>query len=76
MVEHKELPAQRFTPTLPKWCIVGYAEISTSGKSIRIRIMPNYNLQRIYLGIEDLKGLLSGRKKIIQIYIPKENLGR
>lgn len=76
MNEHKDLSAQKHTPKHSKWRIVGNAEVSKSGKSLRIWIGSNFSLQYYYLGIEDLKGLLSGQKKMVRVYIPEENLGR
>jgi len=58
-------------PLLPKWRNVGYAEFSASGKSVRLKIVPEYSVfpEYYYVGAESLRKLLEGRKKIATIYV-------
>ena len=55
---------------LPKWCNIGYAEFSKSGKSIRIWISGKFkNAKYCYVGVESLRELLSGKRKHASIYV-------
>ena len=76
MNEYKDLSAQKFTPKRSKWCIIGHTEISNSQKCIRMWFTSNFNVRDCYIGIDDLKALLSGHRKMIHVFIRENNLGR
>ena len=62
---------KKVAPLLPKWRNVGYAEFSASGKSVRLKIVPEYSCfaEYYYVGVESLRMLLEGRKKTATIYV-------
>jgi len=65
---------KKAAPQLPKWRNVGYAEFSSTRKSIRLKISPKYSVfsECYYIGVESLRKLLDGRKKSATIYLIEE----
>ena len=55
-----------------KWRNVGYAEFSRTGKSIRIWISKKFNFEYCYVGLDSLRKLLDGKKRVASIYIIEE----
>ena len=61
----------------PKWCNVGYAELSTTKHTIRIKIEPKLleNCQYngyFYIGVNDIEKVLKRRKKQAMVYVWNE----
>jgi len=54
---------------LPKWRNVGFMEFSKSGKSLRIWISRKFRADYCYVGVENLRKLLDGKKKHVSVYV-------
>jgi len=57
-----------------KFEIVGTAELSSTKRSVRMKITPVYSIldEYYYVGIKDLEAVLNGRKKWATIYVGRE----
>ena len=57
------------------WVNVGFLELSSSGRSVRIWVSRKFKVDYCYVGVEALRKLLDGRRKRVSVYVFVEGKG-